>query len=107
MMTLHGIILIITLLNLLFLRLLSYFSIHLPPTLNTLQYKIEKNIKEIVEQIIKEVVEEINMETSIRDPPKFRRNDRDRKQIRKFLIYYRDLREMKDKRSEYEEEYKM
>jgi hypothetical protein len=45
------------------------------------------------------------MEESTGDPPKLRRSNRDRKQTRKFLAYYRDLREMKDKRSGYEEEY--
>jgi hypothetical protein len=68
---------------------------------------IKKSIKVIVEQIMKEVVEKINMEEDIRNPPKLRRSSRDRKQIRKFLAYYRDLREMKDKRSEYKEEHRV
>jgi hypothetical protein len=34
--------------------------------------------------------------------PKIRRNDR-----RKFLAYYRDLREMKDKKSGYKERYRI
>jgi hypothetical protein len=65
---------------------------------------IEEGIKGIVEQII-EVVEKINMEEGIGDSLKLRYNNTDRKQIRKFLTYYRDFREMKNKRSEYEKEY--
>jgi hypothetical protein len=68
---------------------------------------IEEGIKEVVEQIIEEIVEEINMEEGTGDPPKLRRSGRDRKKIRKSLTYYRDLREMKDKRSEYKEGYRM
>jgi hypothetical protein len=68
---------------------------------------IEEDIKKVVEQVIKEVVEEMNMEKSIGDPPRFRRSGRDRKQIRKFLAYYRDFREMKNKRSGYEKGYKI
>jgi hypothetical protein len=45
------------------------------------------------------------MEESTGDPPKLRRSGRDRKQIRKSLTYYRDLREIKNKRSGYEENY--
>jgi transposase-like protein len=63
---------------------------------------IEEGIKEVVEQIMEEIVEEVNMEKDTGDPPKFRRNSRDRKQTKKSLTYYRDLREMKDKRSGYE-----
>jgi hypothetical protein len=66
---------------------------------------IEEGIKEVVEQVIEEVVEEVNMEEGIGDPPKLRHSSTDRKQIRKFLAYYRDLREMKDKRSGYEKGY--
>jgi hypothetical protein len=68
---------------------------------------IEKGIKKIVEQVMEKIVEEINMKEGIGDPPKLRRNGRDRKQIRKFLTYYRDFREMKDKRSEYKERYRV
>jgi hypothetical protein len=68
---------------------------------------IKKGIKKVVEQIIEEVVEKINMEESIRDPPKLRRNSRDGKQIRKSLTYYRDLREMKNKRSKYKKGYRI
>jgi hypothetical protein len=68
---------------------------------------IEEGIKEVLKQIIEKVVEEINIEESTGDPPKLRRSDRDKKQIRKFLTYYRDFREMKNKRSGYEKEYKI
>jgi hypothetical protein len=64
---------------------------------------IEEGIKEVVEQVIEEVVEEFNIEEGTGDPPKLRRSGMDRKQTRKSLAYYRDLREMKDKRSGYEE----
>jgi hypothetical protein len=47
------------------------------------------------------------MEEGTGDPPKLRRNDRDKKQIRKSLTYYRNLREMKNKRSEYKEKHKI
>jgi hypothetical protein len=56
---------------------------------------------------MEEIVQEINMEEGIGDPPKLRRSGRDRKQIRKFLTYYRDFREIKDKRSGYEERYRV
>jgi hypothetical protein len=72
-----------------------------------IEENIEEDIKEIVEQIIKKIVEEINMEEDIRDLPKFRRNGRDRKQIKKFSTYYHNFHKMKDKRSEYEEEYRV
>jgi hypothetical protein len=64
---------------------------------------IEKGIKKIVEEIIKKVVKEVNIKEGTGDPPRLRRSGRDRKQTRKSLAYYRDLREMKDKRSGYEE----
>jgi hypothetical protein len=47
------------------------------------------------------------MEKDIGDFSKFRRSDSDRKYIRKFLAYYRNLREMKNKRSGYKERYKI
>jgi hypothetical protein len=56
---------------------------------------------------MEEVVEEINMEEGTGEPPKLRCSDRGRKQTRKFLAYYRDFREMKDKRSGYEEGYRV
>jgi hypothetical protein len=68
---------------------------------------IEEGIKKVVEQVMEEIVEEVNMEESTGDLPKLRRSGKDRKQIRKSLTYYRDLREMKDKRSEYKEGYRM
>jgi hypothetical protein len=68
---------------------------------------IEEGIKKVVKQVMEEAVEEINMEEGIGDHPKLRRSGRDRKQIRKSLTYYRDFREMKDKRSGYKERYKV
>jgi hypothetical protein len=56
---------------------------------------------------MEKIVEEINMKEGTGDPPKLRRSGRDRKQIRKFLTYYRDLREMKNKRSGYKKEYRI
>jgi hypothetical protein len=47
------------------------------------------------------------MEEGTGDPLKLRHNGTDRKQIRKFLTYYRDFREIKDKRSGYKERYKI
>jgi ubiquitin len=71
-----------------------------------MEKSIEEGIKEVVKQIIEEIVEEINMEEDTGDPSKLRRSDKDRKQTRKSLIYYHDLREMKDKRSEYKEKHR-
>jgi hypothetical protein len=68
---------------------------------------IEKGIKKIVEEIIKKVVKEVNIKEGTGDPPRLRRSGRDRKQTRKSLAYYRDLREMKDKRSGYKEGHRM
>jgi hypothetical protein len=45
------------------------------------------------------------MEEGTENPPKLRHSDTDRKQIRKILTYYRDLREMKNKRSGYKKGY--
>jgi hypothetical protein len=47
------------------------------------------------------------MKESIGNPSKLRRNSRDRKQIRKSLAYYRDFREMMDKKSGYKEKYRV
>jgi hypothetical protein len=73
----------------------------------SIEKDIKKNIKEIVEQTMKKIVEEINIEKDIKDSPKFRRNDRNKKQIRKSLTYYRDFREMKNKKSEYKEKHRI
>jgi hypothetical protein len=72
-----------------------------------IEKSIEEGIKELVKMVIEEVVEEVNMEEDTGDPPKLRRSGRDRKQTRKSLSYYRDLREMKDKRSGYKEGHRM
>jgi hypothetical protein len=68
---------------------------------------IEEGIKEIVKQIIEEIVEEINIKKDIENLFKLRSNNKNKKRIRKFLAYYRNLREMKDKRSEYKKGYKI
>jgi hypothetical protein len=47
------------------------------------------------------------MEKGTEDPFQLRRNGRDKKQIRKFITYYRDFREMKDKRSGYKKKYRV
>jgi hypothetical protein len=72
-----------------------------------MEKSIEKNIKKIVEQVMKKIVEKINIEEGTGDPPKLRRSSRDRKQIKKSLTYYRDFREIKDKRSGYKKRYRV
>jgi hypothetical protein len=60
-----------------------------------IEKSIEEGIKKIVKQVIEEIVEKINIEEGIGDSPIFRYSGTDRKQIRKFLIYYRDFREIR------------
>jgi hypothetical protein len=44
-----------------------------------IEKSIKEGIKEVIEQTIEEIVEEVNMKKGIRDPPKFRRSDRNKK----------------------------